>query len=1264
MVGSGFSRNARRIRPDSRPMPMLNELAAHIRRILYPNCEPVKKLPSERILRLAQEYQGEFGPAALHDILRRLVRDDDYVPDSAHKRLIQMPWADVFTTNWDTLLERACKLVPDRSYTIVQSSADIPRGARPRVVKLHGSLPNPPLILTDEDYRRYPFDFAPFVNTVQQAMMETVFLLIGFSGNDPNFIHWAGWVRDNLGEAAPKIYLAGYLNLPRPTRNMLRGRNVIPIDLAEHPRATEWPVNLRHDYSTQWILSSLECGQPYDISKWPTPRSKAFCRDQDPLLQPIVANVSTEPRNEPLQPPSEVEPKDTVAVVTEAMSVWAHNRRNYPGWLVIPAPVRRRLRESTRAWTPLVLKALPQMSPPVQLSAVRELVWRYEGALSRIPKDLAMAANEAFIWAEHTSRTIASREDEANDWTSIRRSSREIGLALLTEARYRMDATEFQMRLGTLEPLLNDDPDVQNRVHHERCLWALWSLDYKMLSERLGKWRTTEGDPAWMLRKSALLREVGRDKEATRLSEKTLETIRSVPNDGQDLRVPSREGWALWSVLDFSTYSNVHTEWSKLAPIKCDPSMELTYLSRELEGNFVDENPPSFDLGVRTQQSSLFFTPDISTTAYHSLRLSEVGGLPPFVNSTFGVAGPLLKLAAENLFTADPGLAIRHILRVTRYDQGKGLKRAFSRQRVAALEESTARTVAGCSRTLVRYSIAQIEATAPNRNVFWFERARVAMEGLSRLVLRLDGVTIDEVFGEALDLYRKPQIASEFWFHQPLRNLIRRSWESLLDEQRAERLLDVLETPIVGTDGLRTQSRHFPDPGEVVSADDRAPKRTKENNSRWASIVGELVRNLGIEGMARERAASRLGSIAFLNRLTNAEEAKIADALWDSRFGGDGDLPGGTNFFDFAFIVLPQPTEGVGRHVFGRKWLGGDVPDRALADPLDRVTSAGLAITKRDPKNVDDILWQTGLSIPFLRRHGHSLALKPEEKEYLIRVIEQWIEISVTGMSTVDQYTLGGWKQSLERACDGLSWMLSELQIRPPLTGQMYKKVQELIDEGIPSYGLLPGIANGEPALSDEVALLMSTGLVSDDEDGARNSLFGLHRWMLWASDSALAFASPPEYLVQEIGIAIATRRRTILAEALYTAKWVFSEGGETYRRKIEDLVLKGMSYLTEELRYDREEPFGVEFDVPRARWRCAQVARAMAKRGLGERAVVRKWLEMGRDDPLPEVRRVAASWRVATAVGSVSDGERRCGQSRDSHTAAVDADGDSEGTG
>ena len=1247
MVGSGFSRNARKVRPDSRPMPMLGELAGKIRRILYPDCETTQSPPPERILRLAQEYHGEFGSAALHDTLRRLVRDDDYVPGEAHKRLIQLPWADLFTTNWDTLLERACRLAPDRSYTIVRSSADIPRGARPRIVKLHGSLPNPPLILTDEDYRRYPFDFAPFVNTVQQAMMETVFLLIGFSGNDPNFLHWSGWVRDNLGNAAPKIYLAGYLDLTRPTRQMLRARHVIPIDLAEHPKADEWPDHLRHSYATEWILSSLECGQPYDISSWPTPRSKAFCPDRDPLLQPIIANVSAEPRTEPPEPPTQVSPADTVAVARDTLSIWAHNRRYYPGWLVIPARARRNLRASTEGWTPIVLKALPDMEPLERLEAVRELVWRYEGALARMPHDVETAAQEALALVDCARRTVAGSNREV-DWDTMRRSSREVRLALLTAARFRLDASEFDNRLAALDPFLNDDPDVEHRVHHERCLWALWSLDYDALAERLDAWETIEGDPAWMFRKSSLVRELGQDEEATRLSKQALAKIRRVPRNEQDLAAPSREGWALWGVLKSSTRANVRAEWNKLALMNCDPSMEITNLAQALEVNRVDALTPQFDLGARPKESPRFFTSHIEAAAYRSLRLVEIGGLPLSTDLFVAIAGPLLMQAGESLASSDHELAIRQVLRVARYDEDNALMRVLSRERVAALTKSTADTLAGNSRAVIRYAISRIEATAPARNVFWAERARVALEGLSRLVLRLDSVAVDEVFTEALDLYRHPQVASEFWLHHPLRNLIRRSWETLSDKQRSQRLLDVLEAPIVEDDSQRTHLSHYPDPGEVLAAEDRAPERQEDNDARWRAIVVQLVRSLGNKGIGRERAAARLASVAFMDRLTKAEEAKAAEALWRLRCDGGGELPGGTYVFDFAFILLPQPTAGAGRSGFGRKWLSGDVAEVGLTSPYG-VGAVGFPVTHENPKKADDILWQVGRAIPFLRRHGHNLALSPEEEEYLTKVIERWTETRVSGIARIHRLVTEAFRPSLQGACHGLAWILSGIEIRSPLATGLYQMVQELNDAEIPGYGLLPGIANAAPELSDDVGLMMSTGLASDDSQAAANAMAWLHRWMVWASDPALDFTGPPAHLVREVGIAIATRRQTVLAQALYSAKWVFGEGSERYRRIIGDLVLKGLGYLAEELRYDREQAFGAEFDVPLARWRCTQVAQAMAKQGLAEDPVIRKWMEMGRDDPLPEVRRVVDSWYGTTKVGAATADKRHPGAPEES---------------
>jgi len=306
MVGSGFSKNALKVGPGSNSLPLWPEVAYEIYRRLYPECSEADqekadaaKTAAHHILSLAQEYKTAFERANLHQLLQQLIRDDDFQPGEMHLRLLKLPWRDIFTTNWDTLLERTRPKVKDRPYSVVRDIDEIPLARRPRIVKLHGSFPAQfPLIITEEDYRTYPTKFAPFVNTVQQAMMETVFCLIGFSGNDPNFLSWSGWVRDNLGDSAPRIYLAGWLGLSHHKRTMLVSRGVVPIDLAQHPKAREWPKHLRHVYATEWVLLTLELGRPYDHTAWPSLPSQPQPEIPE-HLRPVVIVTPRQPREEP-----------------------------------------------------------------------------------------------------------------------------------------------------------------------------------------------------------------------------------------------------------------------------------------------------------------------------------------------------------------------------------------------------------------------------------------------------------------------------------------------------------------------------------------------------------------------------------------------------------------------------------------------------------------------------------------------------------------------------------------------------------------------------------------------------------------------------------------------------------------------------------------------------------------------------------------------------------------------------------------------------
>ena len=207
LVGAGFSRNAVAARAVAGSMPGWNDIYTEMVSQLYPANVPASARTRQWLLqqtgstsaylRIAEEYEAQFRRDGLDKLILRHVPDQQFEPGELHRQLLQLPWADVMTTNWDTLLERAGTEVEDRVYDVVRTAEEIPEARAPRIVKLHGSFPSSrPFIFTEEDFRTYPTRFAPFVNLAQQLAMENTLVLLGFSGDDPNFLYWSGWVRD------------------------------------------------------------------------------------------------------------------------------------------------------------------------------------------------------------------------------------------------------------------------------------------------------------------------------------------------------------------------------------------------------------------------------------------------------------------------------------------------------------------------------------------------------------------------------------------------------------------------------------------------------------------------------------------------------------------------------------------------------------------------------------------------------------------------------------------------------------------------------------------------------------------------------------------------------------------------------------------------------------------------------------------------------------------------------------------------------------
>jgi len=472
---------------------------------------------------LAHEIEAAFGRPALNQMLRDAIPDLQHEPSPLHVKLLDLPWSDAFTTNYATLLERACRSVISQRYDIVIKPEDLGHSKRPRIIKLHGSLPSDrPFIVTDEDYRRYPHDFAPFVNTVRQALLENTLCLIGFSGDDPNFLQWIGWIHDNLShESSPKMYLIGLLSLSHSQKTLLERRNIIPVDMSQC-------TDIDGDH-----YRALERFLEY-------PRLR---RAEDNRLDWPSVGEDQWTQSDPADAAKHVE-------------TWRAQRCRYPGWVVLPKDLRPTLWLTTRDW----IHKLPEidvLSGFLDLEFAFELTWRMERCLCPL-FDAQVKFLEATLdryWPDqHSGISFVLPSTSANDTSKseltredIREMCHYLHLALMRYFREDGRSDKWAEACNKMRAVMTTlSAEHAARLSYEQALSALFALNLEELESKLSEWQTNDALPFWAARKAGLLAEIGQVGEAQRILEQSLETIRTKLN-----LTPTKTDYALESQESF-----------------------------------------------------------------------------------------------------------------------------------------------------------------------------------------------------------------------------------------------------------------------------------------------------------------------------------------------------------------------------------------------------------------------------------------------------------------------------------------------------------------------------------------------------------------------------------------------------------------------------------------------------------------------------------------------------------------------------------------
>jgi len=1275
MVGAGMSRNADRVRPGRAAMPTWEDLIFVMIDRLYPPSPATEHRRADlkgqakatsAAQRLAEEFTAAFGRPALDDLVLHAIPDEDFTPNQLHRLLLELPWADVLTTNYDTLLERAAFGGLGQRYSAVRIAEEISAAVRPRIVKLHGSFPSSrPFILTEEDFRTYQRRFAPFVNLAQQTVMENIVCLIGFSGDDPNFLYWTGWVRDNLGTYAPKVYLCGLLDLSDSQRVLLQTRNVVPIDLTPLFPLEQFPdAGRRHRLALEWFLLSLRNGRPYEALDWPNP--PAVGEGQYPhlpeLLPPPTGNKPLLERWFPQQRRGVAKmPEPSVQNLLDELSKWRHNRSVYPGWLIAPDHVRETLWQHTRNWVAHFMDVRSSLSLYQELEILFELNWRLETALVPIWNDLVPAY-------EHVLETINPFPGEITDlpsatlvlsdttareqnWAVVREQWLSLALGVLRYYREERKADAFEAMHARLGSLGEQVGDARARWCYERCLFALGEMDDESAVLALGQWPAKTHDVFWSVRKAAVLAEIGRTDQALELSGIALAKLREGFSDST-VHIPSlsREGWALLLALalrsnrrwrgvpvdESADREEVRRRVSQLKKYGCSPYEINDYFKSRLEQPLPQPKPqavtaPGFEPG--TYSLTLHVGSDFGAKllpAYQYFRLVEEVAQPPNFGN-ISISKDTLKRVAEWFSEHDP---VRTQAIMLRLRDDKLVEGYVSRHRVAALRPETVLGLRMIARRAIDQSLPRVPARVrpeTDEEIRASSRLKCAMELISRACVRETEDQLNESWELACTLYRHPAIRTGLRFDGPLRHFFTSLIESTPETLLLQRLPTLFRLPVAGeTDFPVSVADQWPDPATMaaqrfeIAVWQRPP-------ANWAAVkrtLFEVARSS--DAHAKRAAFVRLLRLNDLGALSASERDQLAQIFWAPVADGPG-LPMEAWQFRTPWFALslPQPNRQIGANERVRQHIlttqlgeihGGMVPPESYFDLILDATDDQDRESRSPPHR-----WYVQWTSADVRR--------------LLETIRAWWENH--GRRIAEEVRQVSWRRARDsaavRSFMNRLWEVVRIVIIPRIgrggsgPTALMELVAEMRSAGLAVGAVLPATLILRPNTLGEVVSGLRQEFANPEIEYYLSALRGIVYWVDKSGGNRrrrrTVLPRVPPDLLREMSMAVALRRPESLGLSLDFAYSVLRRLGEGADRQFVRNLLIGLDYLFGETAYQETASLTGRCpyeEVPGIRCLAARLAKCLSDCGYDTDPIIQRWTEAILADPLPEVRRIA----------------------------------------
>lgn len=899
MVGAGFSRSAASTGDATKKLPLWN----HFSRALAAELDSNSTDP----LRLAEEYCAYFGKQALHDLIKKEINDTAWAPGELHKSLLELPWSEVLTTNWDTLLERASAEIHQPIYNVVSKQEDLSSARSPRIVKLHGTIDiAKDLTFTQEDYRKYPQQHAAFVNFSRQVFIENELCLLGFSGDDPNFLQWAGWVRDHLATHSRRIYLVGALGLNAAKRKYLESINVAPIDLDD--LVTDYDEHdIRHLEATKIFIQALQDLKPKQIWEWnPTQLHRKTTTGEETTKAYQDANYAAK-------------------LLEDKLPHLEKDRLSYPDWLVCPYRQRFQLQTHiTDPWpTP---KSLSAMAGTSRAKLLYEITWHHQVTFEAMPSWLA---NELLTVCDTDIPCALSKKQQL-----------EVAILLLKNTRW-MDSPASENIAQTTSYILEKGkkywPESSNELAYHNAIVARDRFDYYALEKCIEK--IPNSNPIWKLRKSSLLAELGQvDSGKILVEEAYKELLTQHRNDRNSIHVLSRLAWAHWIIRGVELHSS-DKEFkafpSNYRDAKCDPWDHIEHIRERISSALnkqqkQQEIEPSFEPGrYKDNANTVTFSNEL-----HPLLLldgiSSTVGMPlrwSSVNFLVDQASRIAELEGIDNFHRF-ALAIRS----ANSDTSEVLKRVFSRIHIACISDSDVTFLLKQCMEAIKYWLAKRAENSADVSRIAIDRLQVFIEVLARVSVRATPEQAKQIFHLAVSLSKKPEL-HHFWLFDAVKHLSKFSLKSIPESQQQDILLDALSYPLQ-TEISARDCKEWANP--VV----KHPGERKQD-SILDRRIDEIIDHILPCAPQSAPALLRLLPLIEKNFLKIEELNKISQKIW----GGEpvlNSLPE-TGLLKYVLLELPSPDPGAVKTLVRRYLFEANGKNLLIPELLTDIANAAQA---------------------------------------------------------------------------------------------------------------------------------------------------------------------------------------------------------------------------------------------------------------------------------------------------------------------------------